>query len=65
LEIAGIAERNSEHPLAQAVLTAADENHIPITERSYFEYVPGKGVRAGLHQTMAAPARPKGTFANS
>jgi heavy metal translocating P-type ATPase len=49
LEMAAIAERNSEHPLAQAVLTAAEENHIAIAEPSYFEYVPGKGVRAGLH----------------
>ncbi len=49
LEIAAIAERNSEHPLAQAVLAAAQENHVSIAEPSYFEYVPGKGVRAGLH----------------
>ncbi len=49
LEIAAIAERNSEHPLAQAVLAAAQEKRVPIAEPSYFEYVPGKGVRAGLH----------------
>jgi len=49
LEIAAIAERNSEHPLAQAVLAAAQESQVAIAEPSYFEYVPGKGVRAGLH----------------
>ena len=49
LEVAAIAERNSEHPLARAVLAAAEESQLTIPEPSYFEYVPGKGVRAGLH----------------
>jgi P-type E1-E2 ATPase len=49
LETAAIAERNSEHPLARAVLTAAEQNQFAVPEPSYFEYVPGKGVRAGLH----------------
>jgi heavy metal translocating P-type ATPase len=49
LEVAAVAERNSEHPLAEAVLEAAQENHVFIAEPSFFEYVPGKGVRAGLH----------------
>jgi heavy metal translocating P-type ATPase len=49
LEVAAIAERNSEHPLAQAVLAAAHENQVAIPEPSYFEYFPGKGVRAGLN----------------
>ncbi|HWF45462.1 MAG TPA: cation-translocating P-type ATPase [Bryobacteraceae bacterium] len=49
LETAAIAERNSEHPLARAVLAAAEQNEFAVPEPSYFEYVPGKGVRAGLH----------------
>ena len=49
LEIAALAERNSEHPLARAVLTAAEEKGLAIPEPSFFEYAPGKGVRAGLH----------------
>jgi P-type E1-E2 ATPase len=49
LETAAIAERNSEHPLGRAILTAAQENRITISEPSFFEYAPGKGVRAGLH----------------
>jgi heavy metal translocating P-type ATPase len=49
LEVAAIAERNSEHPLARAVLAAAQERQLVIAEPSYFEYSPGKGVRAGLH----------------
>jgi len=49
LETAAIAERNSEHPLARAVLAAAKEKQLAVPEPSYFEYAPGKGVRAGLH----------------
>jgi heavy metal translocating P-type ATPase len=49
LHVAAIAERNSEHPLARAVLAAAQENDVAIPQPSYFEYVPGRGVRAGLH----------------
>jgi heavy metal translocating P-type ATPase len=48
LEAAATAERNSEHPLARAVLAAAQDNHVFVLEPSYFEYTPGKGVRAGL-----------------
>lgn len=49
LESAAIAERNSEHPIARAVLAAAGEQQIDVPEPSFFEYAPGKGVRAGLH----------------
>ncbi|HEY7302468.1 MAG TPA: cation-translocating P-type ATPase [Bryobacteraceae bacterium] len=49
LEAAAIAERNSEHPLARAVLAAAQQKQLAVPEPSYFEYAPGKGVRAGLH----------------
>jgi len=49
LEAAATAERNSEHPLAKAVLDAAQEESVAVPEPSFFEYVPGKGVRAGLH----------------
>ena len=49
LEAAAMAERNSEHPLALAVLAAAKEKELAIAEPSSFEYVPGKGVRAKLN----------------
>jgi heavy metal translocating P-type ATPase len=49
LETAATAERNSEHPLARAVLAAAQQRHIRVPVPSYFEYAPGKGVRAGLY----------------
>jgi len=48
LRIAAAAERNSEHPLARAVMEAASETDIAISEPSSFEYTPGKGVRATL-----------------
>jgi heavy metal translocating P-type ATPase len=46
LQIAAVAERNSEHPLALAVVTAAQEKQLVIAEASSFSYTPGKGVHA-------------------
>jgi heavy metal translocating P-type ATPase len=46
LQIAAAAERNSEHPLAIAVVAAAQERHLVIGEPSRFRYTPGKGVHA-------------------
>jgi heavy metal translocating P-type ATPase len=46
LRIAAAAERNSEHPLARAVVTAAQEKQLVAGEPSFFSYTPGKGVHA-------------------
>jgi len=46
LQIAAILEKRSEHPLAEAILTAAKESHIKVVEPKDFESVPGKGVKA-------------------
>jgi heavy metal translocating P-type ATPase len=46
LQIAAAAERNSEHPLAIAVVAAAQGRHLVIGEPSTFRYTPGKGVHA-------------------
>jgi Cu+-exporting ATPase len=43
LEIAAIAEKNSEHPLAKAILLKASERNVPVAEPSDFEVVIGKG----------------------
>jgi len=43
---AGIAERNSEHPLAKAILAHAAELAVTILDPDDFSYTPGKGVRA-------------------
>ena len=39
-------ERGSEHPLAQAVVQAADERKLPRLEAAGFQAVPGQGVTA-------------------
>jgi Cd2+/Zn2+-exporting ATPase/Cu+-exporting ATPase len=44
IETAAIAERPSEHPLAQAVLKKAAELSIVVAEPESFDYFPGKGV---------------------
>lgn len=46
LGAAASVERLSEHPLASAVVAAADERALPRTEPTDFEAVPGQGVRA-------------------
>ena len=46
LRIAAIAERNSEHPLALAVVASAHEQGLEIDEPDRFSYAPGRGVRA-------------------
>ncbi len=46
LEIAAVAERKSEHPLARSVVNHAKENGISFGEPSLFISVPGKGVKA-------------------
>jgi Cu+-exporting ATPase len=46
LEIAAIAERKSEHPLAQAIMQRAAAAGISVGEPSQFITVPGKGVKA-------------------
>jgi Cu+-exporting ATPase len=46
LELATIAEKNSEHPLGKAILQKALENEIAISDASDFVVVPGKGIIA-------------------
>ena len=49
LSLAASAERYSEHPLADAVRTAALECHLTLEEPHEFEAMPGKGVRARVN----------------
>lgn len=46
LSWAACAERYSEHPLAQAVLTLAEERNAPLNKPEQFEAFPGMGVQA-------------------
>jgi len=49
LSAAAALERNSEHPLAHAVVEAADQRQLPLTEVESFEAVTGAGVSGSLN----------------
>ncbi|MEK6905406.1 MAG: heavy metal translocating P-type ATPase, partial [Nanoarchaeota archaeon] len=49
LEIAGSIEKNSEHPLAEAIVQKAKEQKISFKKVSNFLAVTGKGVRAKIN----------------
>ncbi|WP_435334936.1 heavy metal translocating P-type ATPase [Haloarchaeobius sp. TZWWS8] len=46
LRMAAAAERDSEHPLAEAIVEGAEERGVEIPDADSFENVPGKGVVA-------------------
>jgi Cd2+/Zn2+-exporting ATPase/Cu+-exporting ATPase len=46
VQLAAIAERPSEHPLARAILKEAARLKVAVSEPETFKYLPGKGVRA-------------------
>jgi len=48
LEFAAVAEKGSEHPLAEAVLKAANKAGFNISDAESFEAVPGHGVKASF-----------------
>ena len=48
LTLAASAERYSEHPLAEAVRSAAKAQSLPLADIQQFEAVPGMGVRAHI-----------------
>jgi P-type Cu+ transporter len=45
LRLAASLERASEHPLGAAIVNAAREKSLPLSDPSDFSYVPGKGVQ--------------------
>jgi len=46
LKFAAIAEKNSEHPLAEAIINKAKEANIKIPNPKFFEAIPGHGIIA-------------------
>ncbi len=50
LRVAAIAEKRSEHPLAEAIVRKAEESGIEIDEPEKFEIIAGKGVVASLNR---------------
>jgi Cu+-exporting ATPase len=54
LQLAASAERGSEHPLGTAIVRAAQEQGLALTESGAFEAIPGQGVAAEVdgHQVV-------------
>lgn len=48
LFFAASAEKNSEHPLAAAILNKAKKDGLDLSDASQFEALPGKGIRAKI-----------------
>ncbi len=58
LRVAAAVERDSEHPIAQAMVRTARERGIAIPEAQEFEAIPGHGVRAlvdGAERLVGGP----------
>ncbi|MDQ3699235.1 MAG: heavy metal translocating P-type ATPase, partial [Gemmatimonadota bacterium] len=45
LRLAAAIERDSEHPVARAIVTSAEERGLRVPAATDFEYIPGQGVR--------------------
>ena len=54
LRIAAAVERESEHPLAEALVRRADEAGVPPTRAEGFENMPGHGARAKVEGHLVA-----------
>jgi Cu+-exporting ATPase len=52
LQLAASVEKNSEHPLAQAIVQRASEEKTELLEVQNFQAVPGKGVQAKFQDKM-------------
>lgn len=49
LQIAASVEKNSQHPLGQAIVTKARDNDIKLFDSDTFDTFPGKGISADLN----------------
>ena len=49
LQIAASIEKNSEHPLAQAIVNKAKEKNLALSEVEGFQAIPGKGISAAIN----------------
>jgi Cu+-exporting ATPase len=52
LELVAAVEKNSEHPLAEAIVHYVEETGIPIPDTSDFMSVPGRGVSAVVNNSV-------------
>ena len=53
LQVAASLEKNSEHPLAAAVVDAATKQNIELLDTNEFEAITGQGVKAKLNGNLA------------
>uniref|UniRef100_UPI0024573492 heavy metal translocating P-type ATPase n=1 Tax=Nocardia cyriacigeorgica TaxID=135487 RepID=UPI0024573492 len=58
LALAAAAERDSEHPLATAIVTAARDRALPLADVTAFDSRPGRGVRATVDGRVIEVGRP-------
>jgi Cu2+-exporting ATPase len=58
LRLAAAVERDSEHPVARALIASAEERALRIPPSSEFEYMPGRGVRAAVEGRHLAAGGP-------
>lgn len=54
LALAAAVERPSEHPVAHAIVSAAEAEQLPIAEANGFRSLTGRGVTAGVGEKMLA-----------
>jgi Cu+-exporting ATPase len=59
LRLAAAAENPSEHPLARAIVTAAQETDMTLPEASEFDATPGKGVAAVVEDWTVTVGSPR------
>jgi P-type Cu2+ transporter len=58
LRLAAAVERNSEHPVARAIVKSAEERSLGIGEARDFAYMPGRGVKAVVDGRSLAAGGP-------
>ena len=58
LRIAAALERDSEHPVARAIVASAEERGLTVPQSSGFEYLPGRGVRGTVEGRRIAVGGP-------
>ena len=59
LRIAASIEKLSEHPLAQAIVRAAQEKQVPLADIGQFQNIAGKGVRGKLGEATLLTGSPR------
>ena len=59
MKVAASIEQKSEHPIAAAIITKAEEESIDLEEITNFEAIKGQGVKADINNETYYLVRPK------